>query len=112
MTIRQSVNRRKAQRYSAGFVVSVYHQGGHVGDYEARDVGRGGLCLKPGRVMFWPGVSLQIRLHWPNRKRAGERRLAVVVRHCTARGMGLGFRARTVPRAMPREVGPGRTGPG
>lgn len=111
MAIRQSVNRRKAQRYNAGFVVSVYLRGHHVGDYEALDVGRGGLCLRAGKVMFWPGTSLQVRLHWPNRPREANRRLAVVVRHCGARGMGLGFRATGVPRAMPRSAAPDRGDP-
>lgn len=91
MAIRQSPNRRRADRFPADVLVCVYHQGVRVGQYRTRDVSRGGLGLRPGKVMFWSGTRLEVHLHSPARRRAA-RRLMAVVRHCSGRGMGLRFR--------------------
>jgi hypothetical protein len=92
MAIRQSPNRRRANRFPADVIVCVYHRGVRVGEYRTRDVSRGGLGLRPGKVMFWSGTRLEVHLHSSARRRTA-RRLPAVVRHCSGRGMGLRFRA-------------------
>lgn len=101
MSGQRSKNRRRAQRYPADIGVRVYFRGRAVDEYQTADVSQGGLCLRPGRVMFWQGTRLEVELFQPHRSVAPRRRLAVLVRYCNHRGMGLKFRSDQLPALAP-----------
>ncbi len=98
MAIQRSLNRRRAERYPADIVVCVFHRGDRVAEYRSRDVSRGGLGLRTGKVMFWRGTRLELQLYSPARRRVVARRLPAVVRYCSSHGMGLRFRADPLPQ--------------
>lgn len=93
-------NRRRTERFSAEIDVRVYHRGDCIEEYRSRDVSQGGLGLRPGRIMFWRGTRLEVQLFSPARQRVIARRIPVIVRYCSGRGMGLKFRAGEMP-ALP-----------
>ncbi|MBA1148990.1 PilZ domain-containing protein [Ectothiorhodospiraceae bacterium WFHF3C12] len=94
MARRQTNNRRASARVPADVLVRVYANGRRIGDYHTRDVSETGLGLSPGRVMFLPGMALEVEVLSPRHRRLMTSRLPATVRYCRGLGMGLKLRTR------------------
>lgn len=96
MARRQTHNRRASARVPAEVLVRVYARGRRIADYRSRDVSETGLGLYPGRIMFLPGMALEVEVLSPRHRRLMTARLPAVVRYCRGAGMGLQLKTRSL----------------
>ncbi|MCS4503433.1 hypothetical protein KBTX_02675 [wastewater metagenome] len=84
-------HRRRLGRVEADLRVAVYLRGRRLGEYRTRDVNRAGIGLRPGRIMLWPGLKVEVQLYSAVAERPMPRRIPAVVCYVRASGMGIRF---------------------